>query len=146
MNAKDYSGEIRCDGEFIDYHSALGDWSIRTTDVRLIGEYTNSYGPYLDDYFLVFLTAPENGWHEASFYANGRDEALAALSRSLSAPLQCGLCNSTEYKTRIMWPPRLKDHEMMEVLPGKKGLWRRLFDPGSRDIILSKAALEAFTE
>ena len=145
MDAKDYSGEIRCDGEVIVYHSALGDWTVRITDVRLIGEYTNSDGPHLDDYFLVFLTAPENGWHEASFYANGRDEALAVLSKHLGAPLQCGLCNSTQYKTRIMWPPDFKDQELMEVLPRKKqNLWQKLKDSGARTLGLSTSARQAF--
>jgi hypothetical protein len=145
MNAKDHSGEIRCDGEVIAYRSALGDWSIRITDVRLIGEFTNSDGPYLDDYFLVFLTAPQSGWHEASFYAKGRDEAVAALSKSLGAPLECGLCNSTQYKTRIMWPPQLKDRELMEVLPAKRqSLWQKLTNSGARDIRLSAVAHQAF--
>lgn len=145
MNPKDYSGELRCDGEVIAYHSALGDWSVRITDVRLIGEYTNSDGPYVDDYFLVFLTAAENGWHEASFYAKGRDQTLAALSRSIGSLLECGLCHSTQYKTRIMWPTHLKDQELMEVLPPtKQSLWHRLTDSGARDVRLSAVARQAF--
>ena len=59
-------------------------------------------GPTFDDYFLVFLTALEGGWHEASFYAKGRDRGARGTERSISAPLQCGLCNSTQYKTRII--------------------------------------------
>jgi len=111
----------------------------------LIGEYTNSDGPYLDDYFLVFLTAPEGGWHQASFYAKGRDETLAALSKDLGVPLECGLCHSTQYKTRIMWPPHLKDQELMEVLPlKKKSLLKQIMHWGERDIRLSSSALKAF--
>jgi hypothetical protein len=145
MDHADYSGELRCSGDVIAYHSAAGDWSVPVAEVRLIGEYTNFDGPHLDDYFFVFLTAPEGGWHEASFYAKGRDEALAGLSRSIGAPLQCGLCNSTQYKTRIMWPPQLKDQELMEVLPPKKqSLWQKLMHWGERDIRLSAAALSAF--
>lgn len=144
-SSKEYSGELRCDGKVIAYHSALGNWSVPITSVRLIGEYTNSDGPYVDDYFLVFLTAPENGWHEASFYAKGRDEALATLSKSIGVPLDCGLCNSTQYKTRIMWPENFKDEELMEVIPPKKkSFWRRLADFGAREIRLSAAAHQAF--
>jgi hypothetical protein len=145
MNPADYSGELRCGGDVITYHSAVSEWAVPIADVRLIAEYTNSDGPYLDDYFLVFLTAPEGGWHEASFYAKGRDEALAALSTSMGAPLQCGLCNSTVYKTRIMWPPQLKDQELMEVLPPKRqSLWQKLTNSGARDLRLSAAAHKAF--
>ena len=55
MNHPDYSGELRCSAGLITYHSAGADWSVPVADVRLIGEYTNSDGPYLDDYFMVFL-------------------------------------------------------------------------------------------
>ncbi|MFN0069226.1 MAG: hypothetical protein ACKVYV_16520 [Limisphaerales bacterium] len=145
MSPKDYSGELSCDGDVITYHSSLVDWSVPIKDVRLIAEYTSSDGPYIDDYFFVFLTAPENGWHEASFYAKGSDETLAILSRSVGAPLKCKLCASTEYRTRIMWPPHLNDQELMEVLPPKnQSLWRRLTDSGARDIRLSAAARQAF--
>ena len=145
MNQTDHSGELRCSAGVITYHSAGGDWSVPVADVRLIGEYTNSDGPYLDDYFLVFLTAPEGGWHQASFYAKGRDEALAELSRSVGAPLECGLCDSTHYKTRIMWPPHLRNEELMEVLPlRKQNPCQKFLHWGERDIRLSAAALKAF--
>ena len=145
MSRPAYSGELRYGAGVLTYHSAGGDWSVPVADVRLIGEYTNSDGPYVDDYFFVFLTAPEGGWHQASFYAKGRDETLAALSGTIGAPLECRLCNSTHYQTRIMWPPHLKDQELMEVLPQKKeGLWRKVTHWGERDIRLSAAALKAF--
>jgi len=89
MNDRDYSGELLYNAGVVTYHSALRDWTVPFVDVRLIGEYTNSDGSYLDDYFLVFLTAPEGGWHQASFYAKGREETLAALSKDLGVPLQC---------------------------------------------------------
>jgi len=141
MDHADYSGELKCSGDVIAYHFAAGGWSVPIAKIRLIGEYTNSDGPHLDDYFLIFLTAP----HQASFYAKGRDEAFAALSRSIGAPLQCGLCNSTHYKTRIIWPPQLKDQELMEVHPPKKQSFRqKLMHWGEKDIRLSAAALSVF--
>lgn len=41
-----------------------------------MAEYTNSYGPYVDDYFLVFVfdEQGESYIREASFYSAGRDE------------------------------------------------------------------------
>ncbi|MFA5193828.1 MAG: hypothetical protein WC740_24220 [Verrucomicrobiia bacterium] len=85
MNVSEYSGELRCSEDVITYRSSAGDWSVPIAEIRIIGEYTNTDGPYIDDYFFVFLTAPEGGWHQASFYAKGSDETLAALSRSLGA-------------------------------------------------------------
>jgi hypothetical protein len=139
----DHSGKLECSGDLLAYHSASGDWSVSISAIRLIGEYTNSDGPYLDDYFFVFLTAPEGGWHEASFYAAGRDDALRAVEKKLGAPIEAGLCDSTDYRTRILWPPNLKGQALMEVVPrAKDSFWQKL--SGSKDITLSRAAREAF--
>jgi hypothetical protein len=44
-----------------------------------------------------------------------------------------------------MWPPHLKDQELMEVLaPKKQSLLQKLVHWGERDIRLSPAALSAF--
>ncbi|MEO6993771.1 MAG: hypothetical protein ABI273_09095 [Lacunisphaera sp.] len=142
---KDYSGELRCSDGLLSYKSEGISWNLKIPDIRLVGEYTTANGPYIDDYFLVFLTAFEGGWHEASFYARGRDQVLPVLGAALGAPIEPGLCRSTDYKTRIIWPLKWKDQELMEVLPRKtKGLVSRLFDSGERDIIPSKAMREVF--
>jgi hypothetical protein len=139
----DFSGEIRCADDSISYRSSSGDCSLPISAIRLIGEYTTSEGPCIDDYFFVFLTAPEGGWHQASFYAKGRDEALQLLGEKIGAPIEAGLCNSTEFKTRIIWPLRLKNQAMMDVLPPtKQNFWQKLI--GERMIALSPAAREAF--
>ena len=146
MTNKEYSGELECSVEAITYRSGIGGWSVPISAIRLIAEYTNSDGPWIDDYFLVFLTAPKDGWHEASFYAKGREAALHAIEKKIGAPIDCGLCDSTEYRTRIIWPPDLKDQALMDVVPPKKqSLWPRLTDSGARDIVLSAAARRAFT-
>lgn len=145
--SKDYSGEIKCSNEVLSYRAEAASWTVNISDIRLIGEYTNSDGPYLDDYFFVFLTSFENGWHEASFYARGRDEMLDTLSMMLGSSIDTGLCDSTSYKSRIIWPSKWKNQEMMEVLPLKKiGFWRRIFDSGSRELVPSKAMREVFSE
>lgn len=142
---KDYSGELKCANGLLSYKAEGISWDLKILDIRLVGEYTTADGPYLDDYFFVFLTALEGGWYEASFYARGRDEVLPALGLALGAPIETGLCNSAQYKTRIMWPPKWKGQELMEVLPPKEqGLLARLFDSGVRDIVPSKAMREVF--
>ena len=142
---KDYSGEIKWADGLLSYKAEGVSWDLKISDIRLVGEYTTANGPHIDDYFLVFLTAFEGGWHEASFYARGRDKVLTALSVVLGAPIETGLCNSAQYKTRIIWPPKWKDQELMDVLPSKKkGLLARLFDSGERDIVPSKAMHEVF--
>lgn len=140
-----WSGGLSFADDTITYRSSHSNWSVPISSIRLIAEYTNSDGPYLDDYFIVFLTAMENGWYEASFYAKGRDELLNALSRNLAAPLDCGLFNSAKYKTRIMWPPHLKDQPLMDTLPPEKSnWWQKLGNSGDRDLRLSTAARQVF--
>jgi len=56
------------------------NWKLPMSAIRLIGEYTNSDGPYLDDYFFVFVLA-DGTWRQASFYAEGRDGFLSALGK-----------------------------------------------------------------
>lgn len=146
MTNQEYSGVLECSDATLSYRSGVGDWTILISEIRLIAEYTNSDGPWIDDYFLVFLTAPEGGRHEASFYAKGREAALGTLEKRIGARLECGLCGSTDYRTRILWPTDLKDQVLMNVIPRKKqSLWQRLTDSGARDIVLSAAARQAFT-
>lgn len=100
------------------FYGSLADtiWDIRVSDLTIIGEYTiDSLG---DDYFLIFLTKSSN-WYEASFYSEGRDELLSELGRELYFKLECGLCNSTDLKSRVMWPLAIKDKPVFEFVPFK---------------------------
>ena len=145
MKRDEYAGVLECEGGLLTYHSKHVDWSIPTSDIRLIAEYTNSDGPHLDDYFFVFLTATKGGWHEASFYAAGREIALRALEEKIGASLETGLCYSTEYRTRILWPASVRGHPLMDIIPPpKQNWWQKLTDSGVRDIVLSQAARRVF--
>ncbi len=114
---KNPSGIISYSNGIIKYQQSDFSWSINLSDVHIIGEYTTSEGPYLDDYFFVFLTAKEKGWHEASFYADGREDFLKDLSNALSCPVVLGLCNSANFRTRIIWPLHLSGKPFMEIMP-----------------------------
>ena len=89
-------------------------WNIAIANIAVIGEYTNQNGPYADDYFLVFMERGNTQWYEASFYAQGRDEALKCLAMQLGADLKCQLCHSTDFRSRVMWPPALAELEMFQ--------------------------------
>ena len=41
-------------------------WELPIAELKVVGEYTTPNGPYIDDYFYVFLST--NYWYEASFY------------------------------------------------------------------------------
>ena len=101
--------------------SSKGDlcWSLTIADLVFVGEYTiSSFG---DDYFFEFITVKDGlaSWFEVTFYADGRDEAIAALGRKLGQPLLVELYNSTEFRSRVMWPPALAGKPYRTLVPHK---------------------------
>jgi hypothetical protein len=120
------SGYIQLDGDSIRYRStAYGDWDLALSDVRLIGECTNQSGPFADDYFFCFATGP-GMWFEASFYADGIDEFLQAISAKLATSIDAGLCNSTDFASRVLWPLSLAGEPMFIYSPVPSGIVKRL--------------------
>ena len=147
MKDENTSGTIRLDHGAIVYELPGDGWSVNLSDVRIIGEYTNSDGPFLDDYFFVFLTAVEGGWHQASFYAEGRDAFLADLAKAIGSPIETGLVNSADFKTRILWPSDISGEPLMKVLEKatRRGrIWDKLM--GRHDIELSDTAKAVFKD
>ncbi len=103
------------------------NWTLPLSEIRLIGEYTNSDGPHLDDYFFVFVLA-DGSWRQASFYAVGREAFLLALGKEIGSELECGLCSSTKLKSRILWPEGLCGQTLFTFArsPKSKNLFCRL--------------------
>jgi hypothetical protein len=93
-----------------------GAWDVPVDQVRVIGEATTDIGPFADDYWLYFATRADL-WYEASFYAAGRDVFLKALSEQLGDKLVLGLCNSTNFASRVLWPPHLVGKPMFVYTP-----------------------------
>ena len=108
------SGTIQLDGDVIRYRSEVyGNWDLPFADVRINGEATDQSGPFVDDYFFCFASGPD-GWFAASFYAEGRDKFLSDLGAKLGRPLETGLCHSTDFASRILWPPSLLGDPMFQ--------------------------------
>jgi len=105
------SGQLVLKGEHLEYKIAPSGrlWSLALSDVVALGEYTTDHGPYADDYFLVFVTVANGNvlLHESSFYAHGRDDALTAIGNLLGAKIDLGLCNSAQWKSRVLFPTGL---------------------------------------
>ena len=84
-------------------------WKFATPALVLIGEYTTNEGPYFDDYSVVFVTN-ENGkafFAKVSFYAEGREQVFSVLEKTLGQPLLLELYASTDWNSRVVWPPAL---------------------------------------
>lgn len=123
------SGRIQLDGDMIRYRSAVyGNWDLPVSNLRILGEATDQLGPWVDDYFFCFAAGPEM-WLEASFYAEGRDEFLRALGAKLGTALDVGLANSTDFASRVLWPPSLAGEPMFQYAASpRKGMIGRLLD------------------
>ena len=92
-------------------HSPLGrnHWELKASSLVLIAEYTTNEGPWVDDYFLVFI-AVQNRQPlicQVTFYADGIEKSLHALGEALDANLYLGLTASTHWKSNVIWPATL---------------------------------------
>lgn len=123
------SGILRLDGDFVCYDSpSVPIWRVAVDQIRLIGEWTTDQGPFVDDYFLGFAT-DATGWRSASFYAEGRDKFVAALSARLGSDIVLSLANSVDYTSRILWPPHLVGLPMFDFEDHpRKGVLGRVAD------------------
>jgi len=135
VNASDNNkAVIGLEGDLLVYREQGTElWRTRLAAVAVIGEYTTANGPYIDDYFLVFVTTPERHHFHGSFYAVGRDALLASLTKRLGSSIECRLCNSTQLTSRCMWPTSLVGSSLFRFTRGPVGGgWarvRRLVSP-----------------
>ena len=126
MGNENSSGRIWIEGRVIHYEWPNGCWQLLVSDLKVMGEHTNDHGPYVDDYFFVFLT--DSHYYEASFYAKGSDKFLAELSDLIGARVSGGLCHSTDFQSRVMWPPDIEGSPFYEFepMPKPKDVWTGL--------------------
>ena len=84
---------------------------------------------------------------EASFYSENRDACLRTLGDHWGAKLNCGLCNSTDYASRILWPGHLVGEPMFEFTKAQRsqGMLQRVvhfFLPATAQTLSSVALAE----
>lgn len=107
------SGRYKIVDGVISYSSTrYSSWDLPLAEVSVIGEYTNEDGPFIDDYFLVFVTRNNLQWFEGSFYGAERDDLMRELSRLLDSELSLKLSHSTVFASRILWPDYLCENEL----------------------------------
>jgi len=90
---------------------------IETGDIAIIGEYTNSDGPYLDDWFLVLVTK-DGQWKSIPWYADNIDELTKHLSDKFQEKLgESNLINSSSWKSLVSYPKHLKGQPLFKLTP-----------------------------
>lgn len=122
-----------------------GDTMMQVEDIGVIGEYTTPNGPWEDDYFVVFVDRDGKRLEvpDTAFTPAATDE----LRRSLGSDFAFGLANSTDFNSRILWPPKFagKPLYVFTKVPAR-GFTRRVLQIlGGREVqlTLTRAAEEA---
>ena len=121
-NRKDTSsGTVHIDDDkiFWDY-KGQNIVRVDVKDVVVIGEYTNSDGPYFDDWFLTFVTR-DGQWQSIPWYAENRGE----LQKYLTQRFQCNfnvslLTGSFEWNSLVRFPAHLEGKTLFVLFPTEK--------------------------
>jgi hypothetical protein len=106
---------LSAEGTVLEHRSSGGQllWDCPLDSLVLMAEYTTNEGPFVDDYFLVFVSNEKGKQYfaTASFYSDGRDRLVEHLSQRWGMRVELGLSRSTEWKSRVLWPPEIAGNE-----------------------------------
>jgi hypothetical protein len=107
-------GEIRLiDKQTVEIVSGINPLKINVSEINAIGEFTTADGPFVDDWFLTFIT--QTDYIEIPMYTNGMTEFLTDLGKVLNSDLSAKLTNSSEWNTRIVYPTEFRESEFYEI-------------------------------
>jgi hypothetical protein len=96
----------------------------------LAGEWTNDHGPWCDDYFYFFVAGRPLSFYETPVYANTK--LSDSLAQYLGVSLATDLAGSTDFNSRIMWPPEMKGSSLFHYRREYRGpgwlnrMWDRI--------------------
>lgn len=103
----------------LGYDDAEGNhlWQMPLERIVLVAEFTNDEGHKREDHFLVFWSFEDGELHRAlaGFHAGGRDETVHALSEYWQTELKLDLPESGQWKSRVVWPKELEDHQYLAL-------------------------------
>jgi len=100
-------------------------WKLPLADVAVIGEFTNSDGPYLPDYFLVFVDW-QGARYDCSVYADNAIGVLQPIFEKLGCEPTASLAASTEFASLVHWPQHLSGRELFRLDECPRRWWARL--------------------
>ncbi len=126
-NRPNVSGSLALHGGVLSYElEGRRVWELPAQEIAVVGAWTTSAGPFIDDYFLV-LVRGDGMVYEAPMYADGRDDVLVALGAVLGGEIRPGLANSTTWRAEVVWPPALVGTPLYELTEARAhGIWNRL--------------------
>jgi hypothetical protein len=106
---------------FIDNDAVVVRWAksefrFLINDIKAIGEMTNEWGPFAEDYFLCFVTTDDGRWREVSMSLLTED-LQEHLEQRVGAPFSFQLANITTFASNVLWPPHLAGTPMFDFKP-----------------------------
>lgn len=145
------SGIIELNGDVVLWHNEdVVFLQFRISDIAVIGEYTNSNGPWFDDWYLTFVFK-SGEWKSVPVYAGNIDQLIEELCKRFDPLLsERQLANSTYWKSVISFPIHLRGTALFQLVPTTtyqkpRNLFQRiLFSLGvtkadtSKNIVLSE--------
>jgi hypothetical protein len=114
------SGTVRIDGDkvFWDYENE-NLLQIDLNEIGVIGEYTNSNGPYFDDWFLAFVSK-DGQWHSIPWCADNINDLTKYLSSKFHQDLKItNLAHSTEWRSIVRYPIYLSGKTLFDLTPSE---------------------------
>lgn len=95
--------------------------------VKVIAEYTTSDGPYVDDWFYLFILS-QTDLRQISAYATNINAVLESLSSKYNCDIVGHLAHSATFDSNVLWPKGLSGTKVYEVLAKQKPttIWERL--------------------
>jgi hypothetical protein len=89
------------------------------SDIIVIGEFTNSDGPWFDDWYFTFVTK-DSKWYNIPQYAGNIEELIKVLCLNFDPSLkERQLANSTTWKSRVSYPKKLRGRELFILAPSQ---------------------------
>jgi hypothetical protein len=117
-NKENSSGNIHFDHDKIFWgYQEKNIIEIDLNDISIIGEYTNSDGPWFDDWFLTFVTK-DGQWQSIPWYADNIDQLTQVLCNKFQSDLNGSfLTGSTNWDSVIRHPTHLKNKTLFKLTP-----------------------------
>ncbi len=114
------SGIITVERDKVIWHNEdLVFVTFSLSDIAVIGENTNSNGPWFDDWFLTFVTKDGN-WFNIPWYADNIEELTKILCDRFQPDLNVSyLTNSTQWNSIVRHPSGLKGINLFVLTPTK---------------------------
>lgn len=115
------SGIITIQHDEITWHSEdVVFVTFNLSNIIVIGEHTNSNGPWFEDWFLDFVSK-DGTWFSIPWYAENIDAFTKLVSDKFQTDLSGSyLTGSTKWASIVRYPANLENKPLFKLMPSKK--------------------------